>query len=451
MTVPPRPAGAARILHTSDWHLGVTVRGVSRAADHDAVLDEVVAVAEAARPHLVVHTGDLFDTARPAFDDILRALRVLRRLAAVAPTVVLAGNHDAEGMFRVLNAAEGIDDRAPFAPHQPCTQRLRFLGRPMLPTEGAVATYRSADAPTIRLACLPFVHANRVVTGLESHEEINPTYLGRIDTLIGMLARSTFEAFDPTTTVAVWASHLHVQHARLSSERQLHVSDAYVADHTHIDARYGYLAFGHIHRPQELPGGRGRYAGSPLEVDFGEEAEAKTVVVVDCAPGTYPTVTPVPLTAGRRLRRVRAPLSQLAAVASEVDGCLVEVTVVHEPGADPTAPIDDRESLAAEVRAALAASEVLGVIDARRVAVPTIDTAVGGEGAGPTGPGDLPTLFARHVAGLPAGRLADGVGAQRVVELFAELHAGLSDEHATVPAEHLRLQHLLARTAAGGA
>ena len=56
---PTRPTGAARILHTSDWHLGATVRGHSRADDHAALLDELLAIARAANPDLIVHTGDL--------------------------------------------------------------------------------------------------------------------------------------------------------------------------------------------------------------------------------------------------------------------------------------------------------------------------------------------------------------------------------------------------------
>ena len=37
-----RPSGAARVLHTSDWHLGAAVRNESRAPDHDARITELV-------------------------------------------------------------------------------------------------------------------------------------------------------------------------------------------------------------------------------------------------------------------------------------------------------------------------------------------------------------------------------------------------------------------------
>ena len=105
MSVPDRSSGAARVLHTSDWHLGVTVRGHSRREDHAAVIDEIVSIAEEARPDLVVHTGDLFDGHRPAMAEFGDAITSLRRLADVAPVVLLAGNHDSAGVFEVLALA----------------------------------------------------------------------------------------------------------------------------------------------------------------------------------------------------------------------------------------------------------------------------------------------------------------------------------------------------------
>ncbi len=56
-----------RLLHISDWHLGRTTYNTSRAEDHDAVIGEILAYAREHRPDLIVHTGDLFDAVRPAY------------------------------------------------------------------------------------------------------------------------------------------------------------------------------------------------------------------------------------------------------------------------------------------------------------------------------------------------------------------------------------------------
>ena len=89
--------------------------------------------------------------------------------------------------------------------------------------------------------------------------------------------------------------------------------------------------------PRPRPG-RGRYAGSILEVDFGEEGEAKQVVVVDLEPGRPAQIATHELTAARRLRRVREPLSGLAGMAADLGNTIVEVTVLPSRPTTSTTP-----------------------------------------------------------------------------------------------------------------
>src|SRR5262249_7130183 len=84
-----------RILHTSDWHIGKVLKGQSRVDEQLAVLKEIVDIAQAERPDLVIMAGDLYDTAAPSADAekiVVRALSALRRHAPAV--VVVAGNHD---------------------------------------------------------------------------------------------------------------------------------------------------------------------------------------------------------------------------------------------------------------------------------------------------------------------------------------------------------------------
>jgi len=436
-----KPTGASRILHTSDWHLGVTCRGESRAADHDALIEEIVSIAQAARPDLVVHTGDLFDGARPGYDDMIRALLAVRRLSEVAPIVVICGNHDSEGLLRVLGEAVGDPGAEGWDPHGPCAQRIRFLPKPCLPEAGAVATYTVEGGPDIRLGCLPFVHANRLIVGFDELGDANATYAEKIRLLAAEISRSVLDGFDHTSQVAVWASHLHVEGARLSSERQIHVSGAYAADTAHLNAAYGYLAFGHIHRPQDLPGGRGRYAGSILEVDFGEEAEDKVVVLADLKPATYPTITPIALTAGRRLLRPHGTLAEIAQRAGTIGDAICEVTV--DP--DPAAPNElDMSSLATAVREALPNATVVGVIDARRPADITLDET--NESADEE---TLSTAFRSYLTSHGAG-VVGSADPERVASLFDELLGAVELGQDPTVTEDLELAALNIASGPGG-
>jgi exonuclease SbcD len=461
--IPPRPAGAARVLHTSDWHLGVAVRSEPRGPDHDARIAEVVELAARAAPDLIVHTGDLFDGPRPPMTDFGRAIRALRALAEVAPVVVLAGNHDSPVALEVLAMALGDEhpsdvEAGTVEPFAPTTHRIRVHPRPTGAGKGAVSTYATAAGVNLRLVALPFVHANRVLGDFASLADPNATYNDSVRKIVALLTDALREGFDPATDVAVFASHLHVGGAVTSTERAIHVAEHYATEAAHLDPIFGYLAFGHIHVPQVVAGGRGTYAGSLLEVDFGEEGEDKRIVIADLEPGRPTRVTSVPLTAGRRLHRLRAPLAELPDHADGIGDGIVEVTVVAPT--DDAVPLDANviageryDTLSDAVRAALPAATLVGVVDARN---PHASRAPAAAGTGP-----VETIEAAFSSWLDDGGapiLAKPSAAQavpdRVRSLFDELYAGAVAGERTAPAEVDELERLLGAaglaTPAGG-
>ena len=64
-------------------------------------------LAESVRPDLILHAGDLFDASRPPHDALRLGVHALRRLAEVAPTLAIAGNHDSALLLRVLDDLAG--------------------------------------------------------------------------------------------------------------------------------------------------------------------------------------------------------------------------------------------------------------------------------------------------------------------------------------------------------
>ena len=55
-----------KVLHTADWHVGRTIRGLSREEEHRAVLGEIATLAEAEKVDLILITGDIFDASTPS-------------------------------------------------------------------------------------------------------------------------------------------------------------------------------------------------------------------------------------------------------------------------------------------------------------------------------------------------------------------------------------------------
>ncbi len=103
-----------RLLHISDWHLGRLTYNCSRVPDHDRVIREITEIAKEFRPHLICHTGDVFDAFRPSYPDLARGVDALQTLAALAPVVVICGNHDSPALFRLFATLLGKKSRIRF-------------------------------------------------------------------------------------------------------------------------------------------------------------------------------------------------------------------------------------------------------------------------------------------------------------------------------------------------
>jgi len=93
-----------------------------------------------------------------------------------------------------------------------------------------------------------------------------------------------------------------------------------------------YVALGHLHRCQEIPGPCPIfYSGSPLAVDFGEQDNDPSVLIVTAEPGVRADARPVRVTGGRPLRTLRGTLDQVIAEGEHAGDAYLRV-VLAEPG-----------------------------------------------------------------------------------------------------------------------
>ncbi|MBW3602854.1 MAG: exonuclease SbcCD subunit D [Actinobacteria bacterium] len=289
-----------RLLHTADWHVGRTVRGRSRSDEHVAVLAEIAAVAARERVDVVLVAGDVFDTAAPTAEAERIVYRALLDLAGTGATVVVvAGNHDNP---RRLQAVAPV---------------LR-LGRVVTgalvapPEAGGVVTVE-AGGRRARLALLPFLSQREIVraddlmaAGAAEHAG---KYAERARRIIGALCAG----FEPEAVNLVVGHVMVTGGVTGGGERSAHTIFDYCVPATAFPTDAHYVALGHLHRTQSVAGPCPIwYAGSPLQLDFGETANEPAVLIVDAAPHRPVEVRPVPLTSGRGLRTVRGGLEDLA-------------------------------------------------------------------------------------------------------------------------------------------
>ena len=89
-----------KILHTADWHIGQTLAGFGREAEHRTALAQLVDLAAEEAVDAVIVAGDVFDTLNPSAEAqrlYFDTLVAFRRARPQAPIVVVAGNHDPAG------------------------------------------------------------------------------------------------------------------------------------------------------------------------------------------------------------------------------------------------------------------------------------------------------------------------------------------------------------------
>ena len=358
---PARKVSAVRLLHISDTHLGRKVAGnLARDAEFDRVIDEVVAIAKDQRLDLIVHSGDLFDTWQMSPTELKRALQMTRRLSAVAPFVAIAGNHDSPGVFRLLD--EIFDDGA----SNP-GKRVRFVDRPMTAQGGGILTFPARDgAQTIRVAALPFVHPNRALREFRDSDAASRSYASLLARVFTDLGHGLDTGRDPRSDLRVLIAHQYIEGATVSeTERRVGPEDAHSSG---VLPMVEYAAVGHIHKLQPITrvGVAARYAGSPLQLDFGEEGQEKFVVVVEANPGRRTKIEPILLRGGRPMKTVTGTFEQIAAAADRIGDAYVKAIIEIED--------NDQLYLVERVAKALPRATVVNAV-ARNAAdrVPVID------------------------------------------------------------------------------
>lgn len=317
-----------KVLHTSDWHIGKRLGRYDRSDEYRAVVDEVIGIAADESIDLILHSGDLFDRPVPPIESLDIGLRGLVRLTdgGRRPVVVIAGNHDSAGLFEAL---------APFL----SGQNIHLVGEIKRPDEGGVLDLDTPGGRAV-VSCFPFLREGRAFHVWEEVSEHYKKYADRLraiseaySTHAGELAGSDAVQF-LVAHFLVGGVKVH-GHGAPRGERSLHMGEAYAATSAAIPPGPQYVALGHIHAPQPVPGSRipAEYAGSLLELDFGEAGEEKRVVIVEVEPGRPAVTRSVALSAGRRLLRINAEWADVIRRDDVYDSYL-DITV-QTAGPDP--------------------------------------------------------------------------------------------------------------------
>ena len=241
---------------------------------------------------------------------------LLRLHDAGVRVVVVPGNHDSAVRLEALG------------------KLLRPLGtevvhRVLPPESGGIVEVASRDGTEVAgIACVPFVPERRFGDAAELFEADEAWHLSYADGM-GRLLAAMAGGFR-SDHVNVVLAHLFADGALLGGgERPAVIGGVYAIAPSRLPGDAAYIALGHVHRPQAVAGSPApaRYAGSLVQLDFGEVDQQKSVTIVEASPGKPAKVREVHLAAGRRLLDLHGTLDEVVTEADEVGDAFLRVFV----------------------------------------------------------------------------------------------------------------------------
>ena len=248
-----------KLLHTSDWHLGMArPGGMTYESDQNYVIGEVCRIAEEEDADGILLAGDVFDKSVASRDAIRMYDRIMTRICGEMkiPVYLIAGNHD--GAARIAQ----------------CSDLLRASG---LFIAGALTKEpRVIDGGDADIFLLPWISTDKVKSVYPEEAE----KIRSLEDAYRVVLDRYRERFTPGRR-NILVAHAYVRGAETSvSDRAAEIGGATMVGSRVFDG-FDYVALGHLHGPQKVTENI-RYSGSPMAYAFGrEENQEKSVVIVD--------------------------------------------------------------------------------------------------------------------------------------------------------------------------
>ncbi|MFD0327195.1 exonuclease subunit SbcD [Streptacidiphilus monticola] len=131
-----------KFLHTSDWHVGKTLKGRNRLEEQAGVLREITQIAVGNDVDAVLIAGDLYENAAPTADAQRLVVRTLLQLAKQDIEVVLiAGNHDHGATLEAYKPLMDIAGIHVYGQARPAARAACTASTPSPPTSASTSPF----------------------------------------------------------------------------------------------------------------------------------------------------------------------------------------------------------------------------------------------------------------------------------------------------------------------
>lgn len=260
-----------KLLHTSDWHLGMALRGgISYAIDQKYVINEICKIASNEGVDGILIAGDVYDKSIASQEAMKMCSEIISYICAglKIPVYMIAGNHD--GPERISQFADLLVNSGLYIAGS-LSEQVKTINI------GDVDIYLLPWISTDKVKTVYPDMADKVVSMEDAYKVVLDKY------------RDKFVKGHKNILVA----HAYIVEAETSvSDRAAEVGMATAVGSGVFDG-FDYVALGHLHGPQDITE-KIRYSGSPMAYAFGrEEKQVKSVTIVDTDDFSH-KIVPIP-------------------------------------------------------------------------------------------------------------------------------------------------------------
>ena len=247
-----------KLLHTSDWHLGMSYKGIDISEDQKYFLSQIYQIIKDEKIDVVLHGGDVFDRKNAPVEAYNLYDEAVTKICGDLETdmVVVAGNHDSPERLSACNVL------------------LRKTG---LYVEGILSKeFPKVEYDDVEIFMLPWFNTEQVKYLFPEDQENIQSMQDAFKVVLDHI-KDHFTS----NKKHILVSHAFIMDADLSeSDRAASIGYASAVSKDLFEG-FDYVALGHIHAPQSITK-TVRYSGTPMMYSFGkEESQEKSVTIID--------------------------------------------------------------------------------------------------------------------------------------------------------------------------
>lgn len=255
--------------------------------EQELFLNDFINIVEENDIDLVIIAGDVYDSSNPPARAEKMFYDTLKKLSKNGErlTLIIAGNHDnserlvaagplaMEHGIIMVGTPKTVVSCGEYGNHKVVSSK-----------EGVVEVEINGEKAVILTVPYPSEkRLNEVLYGeMDDDEDRLKTYGERIKTLFDNLKQNYRE-----DTINLAVSHLFAMGSEEGgSERSIQLGGSYIINGSYLPKEAQYIALGHVHKPQVVPGTnkRARYSGSPLHYNKKEINMNKKCFIIDVKP-----------------------------------------------------------------------------------------------------------------------------------------------------------------------